>query len=99
MARPGGRLAFVDDVWGPGRPRSSDRVAGGPDHAHVRRLDQDEFTIVKRFFRPDELVAAFAHAGMEAAVETTSEHFLYGTATTVPRNSGAVKGRANGSSA
>jgi demethylmenaquinone methyltransferase/2-methoxy-6-polyprenyl-1,4-benzoquinol methylase len=76
---PGGVLAFVDDVWGPDRPRSGDRVAGGPDHAHIRRLDDEEFTIVKRFFRPDELVGAFATAGFDAQVDATGEHFLFGT--------------------
>ena len=77
---PGGVIAFVDDVWGPGRPRSSARVAGGPDHAHLRQLDEDEFTIVKRFFRPEELVDALAAVGLHAEVEPTGEHFLYGTA-------------------
>jgi len=77
---PGGVLAFVDDVWGPGRPRSSDRVAGGPDHAHIRRLDDDEFVIVKRFFRPEELVRAFDEVGWDAVVQPTGEHFLFGTA-------------------
>ncbi|MEP6972937.1 MAG: class I SAM-dependent methyltransferase [Actinomycetota bacterium] len=84
---PEGVLAFVDDVAGPGRPRSGDRVVGGPDHAHIRRLDQDEFTIVKRFFSPDELARAFADVGLHAVVGTTGEHFLYGAArhaTTAP---------------
>ena len=76
---PGGVLAFVDDVWGPDRPRSGDRVAGGPDHAHIRRLDDAEFTIVKRFFRPEELVGAFATVGLDAQVNATGEHFLFGT--------------------
>lgn len=76
---PGGVLAFVDDVWGPDRPRSGDRVPDGPDHAHIRRLDDEEFTIVKRFFRPDELVGAFATAGFDAQVDATGEHFLFGT--------------------
>jgi hypothetical protein len=35
---------------------------------------------VKRFFRPEELVAAFAEVGLRAEVGTTGEHFLYGTA-------------------
>jgi demethylmenaquinone methyltransferase/2-methoxy-6-polyprenyl-1,4-benzoquinol methylase len=77
---PDGVLAFVDDCWGPDRPRSSDRVEGGPDHAHIRRLGDDAYTIVKRFFRPEELQAAFADVGLEAEVSSTGEHFLYGTA-------------------
>ena len=77
---PGGTLAFVDDSWGPDRPRSSDRVEDGPDHAHIRRLDDGAYTIVKRFFRPAELEAAFVEAGLTAEVDSTGEHFLFGTA-------------------
>jgi SAM-dependent methyltransferase len=77
---PAGTLAFVDDSWGPDRPRSSDRVTDGPDHAHIRRLDDGAYTIVKRFFRPEELEAAFAEVGLTAEVASTGEHFLYGTA-------------------
>ncbi|HEX3298514.1 MAG TPA: class I SAM-dependent methyltransferase [Actinomycetota bacterium] len=77
---PGATLAFVDDCWAPDRPRSGDRVAGGPGHAHIRRLEDRSFTIVKRFFRPDELEAAFATIGFRADVHSTGEHFLYGTA-------------------
>jgi SAM-dependent methyltransferase len=76
----GGTLAFVDDGWGPDRPRSSDRVPGGRDHAHVRRLAGADYTIVKRFFRPRELASALADAGLAAEVASTGEHFLYGTA-------------------
>jgi SAM-dependent methyltransferase len=78
---PGGTLAFVEDSWGPDRPRSSDRVVDGPAHAHIRRLDDREYTIVKRFFRPNELEDAFAEVGWEASVASTGDHFLYGTAT------------------
>ena len=77
---PGGVFALVDDCWGPDRPRSSQRVEGGPDHAHIRELDDESFTIVKRFFRPEELVAAFAEVGFRAEVGSTGEHFLYGSA-------------------
>jgi SAM-dependent methyltransferase len=80
----GGVLAFIDDAWGPDRPRLSDRVAGGPDYAHVRRLDEQEFTIVKRFFRPDELQAAFGRVGIDATVEATGDHFLYGMGRRTP---------------
>jgi demethylmenaquinone methyltransferase/2-methoxy-6-polyprenyl-1,4-benzoquinol methylase len=77
---PVGTIAFVDDRWGPDRPRSSDRVEGGPEYAHVRRLDDDAYTIVKRFFRPHELEAQFGEAGLEAEVASTGDHFLFGTA-------------------
>ncbi|MGZ8601399.1 MAG: class I SAM-dependent methyltransferase [Actinomycetota bacterium] len=75
-----GTLAFADDVWGPDRPRSSDRAPDGPEYAHVRTIHDARFTIVKRFFRPVELESAFAEAGLAARVETTGEHFLFGTA-------------------
>jgi hypothetical protein len=77
---PGGTIAFVDDCWGADRPAPGDRVAGGPDHAHIRRLDAGTYTIVKRFFRPDELVGALAEVGLDAEVAATGEHFLYGAA-------------------
>ena len=77
---PGGTLAFVDDCWGPDRPRSSDRVEGGPEHAHIRRLEDGAYAIVKRFFRPHELEAAFAEVGLSAEVASTGDHFLFGTA-------------------
>ena len=77
---PGGTLAFVDDSWGPDRPSSSERVEGGPDHAHIRLLDDGPYTIVKRFFRPEELEAAFDEVGLDAEVRSTGEHFLFGTA-------------------
>src|SRR6476646_6757872 len=77
---PGGVLAFVDDSWGADRPSSSERVEGGPDHAHIRLLDDGPYTIVKRFFRPHELEAEFAAVGFTAEVGSTGEHFLYGTA-------------------
>jgi SAM-dependent methyltransferase len=82
--RADGVVAFVDDVWGPGRPRSGDRVPSGPDHAHARRLEGERFTIVKRFFRPRDLVAAFEQAGFNADVKTAGDHFLYGTARRPP---------------
>jgi hypothetical protein len=55
-------------------------VPDGPDHAHIRRLGEEEFTIVKRFFRPGELIGAFATVGLDAKVDATGEHFLFGTA-------------------
>ena len=78
--QPGGSIAFVDDCWAPARPRSSEEVTGGPTHAHVRTLDGEAFTIVKRFFRPEELEVEFAAVGFAADVASTGEHFLYGTA-------------------
>jgi SAM-dependent methyltransferase len=80
---PAGAFAFVDDCWAPDRPRSSDRVQEGPDHAHLRRLDGKVYTIVKRFFRPRELEEALADAGWRADVRSTGQHFLFGTASVI----------------
>lgn len=88
---PGGIVAFVDDAWGPDRPRSGDRVAGGPEHAHTRHLEGASFTIVKRFFRPDGLVEAFGDVGFDADVEATGEHFLLGTARRGHRTAGVAR--------
>lgn len=55
-------------------------MVDGPAHAHIRRLDDREYTIVKRFFRPNELELAFAEVGWQASLASTGDHFLYGTA-------------------
>ena len=89
---PGGTFAFVDDVWGPGRPRSSQRVAGAPAHAHVRHLDGSTFTIVKRFFRPEELVRELGRVGLRATVRSTGEWFLVGTARLLPSETAEAAG-------
>jgi demethylmenaquinone methyltransferase/2-methoxy-6-polyprenyl-1,4-benzoquinol methylase len=78
---PGGSLFIVDDVAGPGRPYSGDVVEDGPSFAHRRRLsDGREYTIVKRFYEPDELVAALDAVGWDADIGASGEQFLYGTA-------------------
>lgn len=77
---PGGVVWFADDRWAPDRPRSSHHVEGGPDHAHLRRLDDREYGIVKLFYRPEELVLQLAGLGWDAEVGGTGEHFLVGTA-------------------
>lgn len=93
---PRGRVAFVDDAWGPDRPRSGDRVRTGPEHAHIRRVEGTAFTIVKRFFRPEDLVDAFAETGFEADVSATGEHFLVGTAHRIHRPAAAPSGASSG---
>jgi hypothetical protein len=72
---------MVDDAAGPGRPYSGDVVEDGPSFAHRRHLaDGREYTIVKRFYEPDELVAALDAVGWDADIGASGEHFLYGTA-------------------
>jgi SAM-dependent methyltransferase len=77
---PEGVVGFVDDRAGPDRPLVVDATVEGPDHAHVRRLGEREFVIVKRFLTPDELRDELAAAGLEADIGSTDNHFLYGTA-------------------
>jgi SAM-dependent methyltransferase len=77
---PGGVVWFADDCWAPDRPRSSHRVEDGPAHAHVRRLDDREYAIVKLFYRPEDLAARLAGLGWIPTVTGTGEHFLVGTA-------------------
>jgi SAM-dependent methyltransferase len=63
-------------------PAEVERSRGGRPRPRAHpRLDGHAFTIVKRFFRPHELEAAFAEVGLTADVGSTGEHFLYGTAT------------------
>ena len=78
---PGGSLFIVDDVAGPGRPYSGDVVEDGPSFAHRRRLsDGREYTIVKRFYEPEELAAALGAVGWNADIGASGEFFLLGIA-------------------
>ena len=77
--RPGGRYAFIDSL--------ADAASGAADHPvptadrAVRRLDDGrEFTIVKVYYTPEELVEALAGAGFrDVEVTTTGRFFLLGT--------------------
>ncbi len=77
--KPGGRVAFIDSL--------PDPASGATDHPTpaddlaVRRLDDGRsFTIVKVFYSPDELTAAFAAAGFDAVeVGTSGRFFLLAT--------------------
>jgi SAM-dependent methyltransferase len=77
-----GAVCFVDDVAAPDRPRSSDRIEGGPEFAHRRRLPggRREYTIVKVFYEPHQLASRLLWMGWEAEVQSTGEHLLYGSA-------------------
>ena len=79
--KPGGRFVCIDSLPD---PQSSAVDHPTPsDDLSVRRLDDGrEFTIVKVYYSPDELVAALEAAGFVAPVVTTSgRFFLLGTAT------------------
>ncbi len=78
--KAGGRFAFIDSL--------PDPASGAADHPtpagdrSVRRLDDGrEFSIVKVYYRPEELMTALVAAGFdEVEVTTTGRFFLVGTA-------------------
>jgi len=77
---PDGRLAFIDSL-----PDPASSAADHPEPANdlsLRRLaDGREFTIVKVFYTPAELVAALGAAGFEdVEVTTTGRFFLTASA-------------------
>ncbi len=78
--QPGGRFAFIDSQFDP-QSSAADHPAPSDDLS-VRFLDDGrEFTIVKVYYEPAELVAALRRAGFEApSVTTTGRFFLLGTA-------------------
>lgn len=81
---PGGRVFFCDDVAGAETRRSNpgEDIGSGPDYAHRRRLtDGRTYTIVKVFYRPDELADALTKLGWRADIRTTGAEFFYGVAT------------------
>jgi SAM-dependent methyltransferase len=79
--KPGGTFALIDSL-----PDPQSSAADHPmpaDDSSVRRLDDGrEFTIVKVYYRPDELQAALTGAGFaDPRVTTTGRFFLTGSAT------------------
>jgi SAM-dependent methyltransferase len=73
--KPGGRFAAIDSL--------PDEASGAADHPEpaddlaTRRLaDGREFTIVKVYYAPDELVAALAEAGFDEVEVTTTGRFF-----------------------
>ena len=80
--RPDGLVFFVDSRLAR-TSRAKDHEAPEADLGTSRRklADGREFEIVKIFHEPGQLVAQFANARLKATVKTTSNYFLYGTAT------------------
>jgi len=79
--KPGGQLGFIDSL--------ADAASGAADHPapeddrSVRRLDDGrEFTIVKVYYEPAQLVGALTAVGFDDVdVSTTGRFFLLGSAT------------------
>jgi demethylmenaquinone methyltransferase/2-methoxy-6-polyprenyl-1,4-benzoquinol methylase len=76
--KPGGTFAFIDSLLDP-QSSAIDHPTPEDDRS-VRRLDDGrEFTIVKVYYEPRELVAALERAGFEGGtVTTTGRFFLLG---------------------
>ncbi len=73
--KPGGRIAFIDSLPDP-QSSAADHPTPADDRS-VRRLDDGrEFTIVKVFYTPAELVAALHEAGFAGTDVTTSGRFF-----------------------
>lgn len=78
--RPGGTFAFIDSRFDP-QSSATDHPTPADDLS-VRRLnDGREFTVVKVYYEPAELVAALRAAGFDdVSVTTTGRFFLTGSA-------------------
>ena len=78
--KPGGTFAFIDSLPDP-QSSAADHPAPADD-ASVRRLDDGrEFTIVKVYYRPEEIESALIAAGFaDPRVATTGRFFLTGSA-------------------
>lgn len=88
---PGGRVYFVDNAHpdyanasGPGDwPEAAgerDSEAVGPETRRRRLRDGSQWTLVKRFWWPDELVAELGRLGWLATAGHTDFAFIYETA-------------------
>lgn len=79
---PDGLVFFVDSRLARAS-RAKDHEAPEIDTgiSHRKLGNGREYEIVKVFHDPDALTAQFANAGLKATVKTTTNYFLYGTAT------------------
>jgi demethylmenaquinone methyltransferase/2-methoxy-6-polyprenyl-1,4-benzoquinol methylase len=76
--RPGGKLFLIDSRY---EPTSTAKDAPLREDEHIYRTrklnDGSEYTIVKVFYKPDELRNALNTAGFAADVQTTEYYFIY----------------------
>ena len=78
--KPGATFAFIDSLPDP-QSSAADHPAPTDDTSVRRLADGREFTIVKVYYEPAELVAALTRAGfVEAQVLATGRFFLTGSA-------------------
>ncbi len=80
----GGRVFFADSLY-TDLSTAHDHQLAGPDAASLRRRLNDgrEYSIVKVFYRPDELSERLTALGWQADVRATASFFLYGEAVPV----------------
>lgn len=77
----GGRVFFIDSLY-TDVSTARDHQLAGPEAASLRRRLNDgrEYSIVKVFYRPDELCERLSALGWRADVRATASFFLYGEA-------------------
>jgi demethylmenaquinone methyltransferase/2-methoxy-6-polyprenyl-1,4-benzoquinol methylase len=78
--RPGAGVFLVDESVGRDRP-ATDVVVTGGSHPQRRTLGERTYTIVKRYWTPDELTGALAELGWSAELHASGRRLWYGIAT------------------
>ncbi len=79
MLRPGGTVAFVDNLYRPGKGVWPPRLPAG--YVEERDLsDGSRHQIVAVYFEPSELNRRLAEAGWRTDVRAIESFFLYGSA-------------------
>jgi demethylmenaquinone methyltransferase/2-methoxy-6-polyprenyl-1,4-benzoquinol methylase len=80
--KPGGKAFMVDSRRDQTSTAPDQPLPQGENIRHQRTLnDGRTFTIVKVYYEPEPLCAAFEAAGFDADVRTTPRYFIYAAAT------------------
>lgn len=80
--RPGGSVFFVDGRREPTSTAVDHQLPAADSQVMTRLLnDGRAFQIVKNFYEPAALTAAFAAAGLDVTVRETPTYFIYGFGT------------------
>ena len=78
--RVGGKVLVIDNQSSSDNPKQGTRTLS--DGVELRSLkDGRQSRIVKRFYSPSELTDVFALHGINATIEVTKKHFIYGMGT------------------